>query len=89
MAVLDVQVVATDHAVWEGEAKSIRGRTNDGDIGILPGHAPVLAVLAEGELVIEPVEGPVLTATVSGGFFSVDSDKVTVVADDADLTNGD
>lgn len=88
MAVLDVQVVATDHAVWEGEAKSIRGRTIDGDVGILPGHTPVLAVLVEGELVIEPVEGPALTATVSGGFFSVDSDKVTVVADDADLTNG-
>ncbi|MGO1549374.1 MAG: F0F1 ATP synthase subunit epsilon [Nesterenkonia sp.] len=89
MAVLDVQVVATDHAVWSGEAKSVRGRTRDGDMGILPGHTPVLAALAQGELVIEPVDGPALKATVSGGFFSVDSDQVTIVADDADLINGD
>ena len=86
MAVLDVQVVASDHAVWSGEAKSIRGRTVEGDMGILPGHTPVLALLAEGELVIEPVEGAAVTATVAGGFFSVDSNKVTIVADDANLT---
>lgn len=85
MAVLDVQVVATDHAVWTGEAKAIRGRTVEGDIGILPGHSPVLAVLSEGELVIEPVEGSQVTAQVKGGFFSVDSDKVTIVADEAEI----
>ena len=38
------------------------------------------------ELVIEPVEGPAVTAKVAGGFFSVDADQVTIVADDADLT---
>lgn len=86
MATLDVQVVATDHAVWSGEAKSLTGRTVEGDIGILPGHSPVLALLAEGELTIEPAEGGTVTAHVKGGFFSVDSDKVTVVADQADIS---
>lgn len=86
MAELDVQVVASDHAVWSGAAKSVRGRTVEGDIGILPGHTPVLSLLAEGELVINPVEGAPITAKVSGGFFSVDSDQVTIVADKADLT---
>ncbi|GAA1824216.1 F0F1 ATP synthase subunit epsilon [Nesterenkonia flava] len=86
MAELDVQVVATDHAVWSGKAKSVRGRTVEGDIGILPGHTPVLALLGEGELAIEPVSGPKVTAQVKGGFFSVDHDRVTIVADDADLT---
>lgn len=86
MASLDVQVVASDHAVWSGAANSVRGRTVEGDVGILPGHTPVLALLAEGELVIDPVEGAPVTAHVAGGFFSVDSDKVTIVADDADLT---
>ncbi|TLP94990.1 F0F1 ATP synthase subunit epsilon [Nesterenkonia salmonea] len=86
MATLDVQVVATDHAVWSGEAKSLTGRTIEGDIGILPGHTPVLALLAEGELVIEPVEGGTVKAHVKGGFFSVDSDKITVVADEADVS---
>ena len=85
MAELDVQVVAQDHAVWSGAAKSITGRTIEGDMGILPGHTPVLSLLAEGELTIEPVEGQTVRAHVNGGFFSVDSDKVTIVADDAEL----
>ncbi|WP_150460161.1 F0F1 ATP synthase subunit epsilon [Nesterenkonia ebinurensis] len=85
MAALDVQVVAVDHAVWSGEAKALTGRTVDGDIGILPGHTPVLALLAEGELTIEPVAGGPVRAHVKGGFFSVDDDKVTIVADEADI----
>lgn len=86
MAELDVQVVSSDHAVWSGAATSVRGRTVEGDIGILPGHTPVLSLLAEGELVINPVEGAPVTANVTGGFFSVDSDQVTIVADTAELT---
>ncbi|MBE1513323.1 F0F1 ATP synthase subunit epsilon [Nesterenkonia halotolerans] len=85
MAELDVQVVASDHAVWSGAAKSVRGRTVEGDMGILPGHTPVLSLLAEGELLIDPVEGAPVKAKVNGGFFSVDSDRVTIVADDAEL----
>ncbi|GAA1142489.1 F0F1 ATP synthase subunit epsilon [Nesterenkonia lutea] len=85
MAELDVQVVASDHAVWSGAAKSVRGRTVEGDMGILPGHTPVLSLLAEGELLIDPVEGAPIRARVNGGFFSVDSDRVTIVADDAEL----
>ncbi|RJN31392.1 F0F1 ATP synthase subunit epsilon [Nesterenkonia natronophila] len=87
MATLDVQVVAADHAVWSGEARSLTGRTVEGDIGILPGHSPFLALLAQGDLTIEPVEGPTVKAYVKGGFFSVDSDKITVVADEADVTD--
>lgn len=85
MATLDVQVVAADHAVWSGEAKSLTGRTVEGDMGILPGHSPVLALLAEGDLTIEPAEGSTVKAYVKGGFFSVDSDRITVVADEASI----
>ncbi|MDO5491986.1 MAG: F0F1 ATP synthase subunit epsilon [Nesterenkonia sp.] len=88
MAELDVEVVSQDRAVWSGAAKAIRGRTIEGDIGILPGHTPVLALLAEGELMIEPTSGSPVTANIDGGFFSVDSDRVTIVADDAEVTSG-
>lgn len=87
MAELDVEVVSQDRAVWSGAARTIRGRTIEGDIGILPGHTPVLALLAEGELRIEPTGGSPVTARINGGFFSVDSDRVTIVADDAELTS--
>lgn len=71
-AELEVEIVAADHFVWSGAATMVKGRTTDGEIGILPGHAPVLAVLAEGELAIEPVSGDRIVAQVDGGFFSVD-----------------
>ena len=61
----------------------VRARTSDGEIGILPGHSPVLAVLAAGELVIEPVSGERINVNVDGGFFSVDSNRVVIVADNA------
>ncbi len=86
MAELNVEIVAEDHFVWSGPAKSVSARTIEGDIGVLPGHTPLLAVLAgDGPLVVEPVQGAPIKATIAGGFFSVDSDRVVIVADNAQL----
>jgi F-type H+-transporting ATPase subunit epsilon len=82
-AELEVEIVAADHFVWSGQATMVKARTSDGEIGILPGHTPVLAVLAAGELAIEPVSGDRITVNVDGGFFSVDSNRVVIVADNA------
>ncbi|NYE94798.1 F-type H+-transporting ATPase subunit epsilon [Psychromicrobium silvestre] len=88
MAELEVEIVAADHFVWSGAASLVKAKTSDGEIGILPGHAPVLAILAAGELEIVPVDGERLHVTVDGGFFSVDSNRVVIVADNAKLTTG-
>jgi len=80
---LQVELVAADRRVWSGEASIVVVRTVDGDLGILPGHAPVLAVLSAGDVKIEPVSGEVVTATVDGGFLSVEHDRVTLVSDQA------
>ncbi len=85
MAELEVEIVAADHFVWSGAATMVRARTSDGEIGILPGHAPMLAILAEGEMAMEPVSGERLLVTVDGGFFSVDSNRVVIVADNAKI----
>ena len=45
---LEVTLVSADRRVWSGEAARVIARTVDGDIGILGGHAPLLAVLAAG-----------------------------------------
>ncbi len=87
MAELEVEIVAADHFVWSGAATMVKGRTADGEIGILPGHSPVLAVLAEGELAIEPVSGSRISVQVDGGFFSVDSNRVVIVADNAQVAD--
>lgn len=85
MAQLEVEVVAADHHVWAGAAKMVKARTSDGEIGILPGHSPLLAVLAAGQLAIEPVSGSRIEVAVDGGFVSVDGDRVVIVADNADF----
>ncbi len=84
---LEVEIVAADHFVWSGAAKMVKARTSDGEIGILPGHSPVLAILAEGALAIEPVSGSRIEVSVDGGFFSVDNNRVVIVADNAKVTN--
>lgn len=79
---LTVELVAADRKVWSGEATRVIARTTDGEIGILPGHAPLLGVLVEGEVRIA-AEGEHVTAQVDGGFLSVDHDRVTIVAESA------
>ena len=83
MATLEVQLVAADRLVYEGEATLVRARTLGGELGILPGHQPLLGVLVEGEIKINGEDG-VKTAVVDGGFLSVDHDRVTIVAEDVD-----
>ncbi len=75
--------MAADRTVWSGEASSVLARTLEGEMGVLPGHTPVLGILAEGEVRITPVDGAVVSAEVDGGFLSVDGNRVLVVAEHA------
>ena len=80
MAVLNVSVVAADHEVWAGEASMVVARTVEGQIGILPGHEPLLAILAEGEVRVTLNGGESVTANADDGFLSVENNTVTIVA---------
>ena len=84
-SILDVAVVSAERLLWQGPAKSIVAKTPEGEIGILPGHEPVLALLVESPLRIEQADGNKMLVAVHGGFFSVDSDKVNVIAEIAEL----
>ena len=85
MATLEVQLVAADRLVYEGPAKLVRARTLGGELGIMPGHQPLLGILVEGEIRINDEEG-VKTAVIDSGFLSVDHDRVTIVADEVDAS---
>lgn len=85
MAVLDVNVVAADKEVWVGEAKRVIARTSDGDIGILPGHEPVLGVVADGEARILTTSEETIRVKADGGFLSVENNRVIIAADQAEL----
>lgn len=86
MSKLQVELVAADRKVWEGEAKQVSARTVEGDLGILPGHAPLLGILVSGEVRIESISGQTHKATVDGGFLSVEHDRVTIVAEAVDAS---
>jgi len=85
MADLNVSVVSAERALWSGEAKSIVAKTPEGEIGILAGHEPVLALLLGGPLRIEKTDGSKLLVAIHGGFFSVSDNSVQVLAEVAEL----
>jgi len=83
---LHVELVSVEREVWSGEATQVSARTTEGEIGILPGHAPLLGQLAEGfEVRITPDSGSEIEVTVSGGFLSVTEQGVTILAESATL----
>jgi F-type H+-transporting ATPase subunit epsilon len=85
MGQLTVSVVSADREVWSGVAKQVVARTTEGEIGILPGHEPLLGILSAGEVRITPTEGAVIVAQADDGFLSVENDTITIVAGAAAL----
>ena len=82
---LNVAVVSAERELWTGEATQVVARTTEGEIGILTGHEPLLAILAPGESRVTATDGTVVTARVEDGFLSVQGDTVTIVAGTAEL----
>ncbi|MEL4318888.1 F0F1 ATP synthase subunit epsilon [Leifsonia sp. YIM 134122] len=80
MAVLNVSLVSADQEVWSGEASMVVAKTVEGEIGILPGHEPLLAILSTGEVRLTLPGGEKLVADASDGFLSVEGNAVQVVA---------
>jgi F-type H+-transporting ATPase subunit epsilon len=84
-APLTVSVVSADQEVWTGEATMVVARTVEGQIGILPGHEPLLAILASGEVRLTLPGGEKIVAQAEDGFLSVANNQVTIVARKAGL----
>lgn len=80
---LQVELVAADRLVWEGDAKSVSARTTEGDVGILAGHTPLLAALVGGPVTIVSDSGR-SSYDIDGGFLSVHHDRVKIVAENVD-----
>ena len=83
---LHVDLVSADKAVWSGEAKLVIAKTVEGEIGLMPDHEPLLAILVEGEVRITLETGESLKATAVDGFLSVERNTVTIVARNASLS---
>ncbi|MDF5752552.1 F0F1 ATP synthase subunit epsilon [Spongiactinospora sp. TRM90649] len=87
MAKLRVGVVSPEREIWSGEADMVIAKTVEGEIGIMPNHAPVLGILVEGGVLrVKRSDGEgELVAAVHGGFFSVADNEVSVLAEMAEL----
>lgn len=90
MAELHVELVAADRSVWSGEATRVIARTPSGDIGIMPGHQPLLTVLVSGPVTIRTADGTgegTVVAAVHGGFISFADNKLSLLAEIAELSD--
>jgi F-type H+-transporting ATPase subunit epsilon len=86
VAKLRVGVVSPEREIWSGEADMVIAKTVDGEIGIMPNHAPVLGVLVEGGVLrVKRDNEADLVAAVHGGFISVANNDVSILAEAAEL----
>lgn len=79
---LTVEIVTPDRRAYEGTASSVTLPTALGSIGILPGHLPITAIIAAGEVVVT-LDGQVTRLAIDKGFVRVVADKVSVVTEAA------
>jgi F-type H+-transporting ATPase subunit epsilon len=88
MATMQVELVSVERPIWSGEASAVYARTTDGELGILPNHTPLLGALEPGRIVRIEREGEDdLRVAVHGGFLSVRSDGVSVLAEMAETAD--
>ena len=78
---LKVAVVSPTQKVWTGEATFISARTTEGDLGVLPGHAPLFGVLVDGAVNIKVADGTTQQFNDHGGFLSVSNDRVSILTE--------
>lgn len=80
---LSVALITAESTVYEGEADMVVAPAWDGEVGILRGHAPMMALLGEGEMRIAR-DGAEQRFFVSGGFLQVADDVVSVLSERAE-----
>jgi F-type H+-transporting ATPase subunit epsilon len=77
---MHVTVISPERAVFDGAADAVVAPAFDGQVGILPHHAPFMTLLGKGVLQVR-ASGATSRYEVSGGFLQVVGDVVRIVAD--------
>ena len=79
---LKVSVISPERTLFEGEATQVVAPAYDGEVGLLTGHAPMMALLGRGSLRVTAT-GEELRFPVEGGVLQVVDDRVRVVTEKA------
>jgi F-type H+-transporting ATPase subunit epsilon len=77
---MQVTVISPETSMFDGQADAVVAPAFDGEVGILPGHAPFMTLLGDGALVIRQ-GGAAHRFRVRGGFLQVVDNRVRVVAE--------
>lgn len=83
MAILKVDVVSAEEAIFAGEAKFVTLPGESGELGILPGHTPLISRIRPGTVKIVRPDDSEENIFVAGGILEVQPGTVTVLADTA------
>lgn len=83
--VMQVELVAADRLVWSGEATMVLARTTEGDVGILPDHAPMLSLMVDGVVDVTTADGESWVAAVDAGFLSVAGNRISILSEQAQM----
>jgi len=80
MAILHVDITTAERRVYSGDVQVVLAPGVEGQLGLLPNHAPLMTTLQPGELVLRS-EGEETYLAVAGGFLEVADNRVTILAD--------
>lgn len=79
-----LEIVTPDRLVYSKQVSSLSVKGVEGELGILPGHIPLVTPLQVAAMTVK-ADGQSTTIAVHGGFLEVHKDKVTVLAESAEL----
>jgi F-type H+-transporting ATPase subunit epsilon len=80
---IQVDIVSAEGELFSGPAAMVFAPAKEGDLGVLPRHAPLLTLLKAGEVRVQTPDGEQHHFFVGGGVLEVQPTKVTVLADTA------
>jgi len=83
---LTCEIITPEKPVYRGEVDMLIAPGRDGELGILPLHAPLITTLKLGEIRLRHDDNWDYVA-ISGGYLEVNEDKVIVLADDAEISS--
>jgi F-type H+-transporting ATPase subunit epsilon len=83
MSSIHVDVVSAEENIFSGEAKFVALPGESGELGILPGHVPLISRVKPGSVRIDLSDGGQELIFVAGGILEVQPHKVTVLSDTA------
>ena len=86
MKTIKVNIVTPDGPVYDSEVNMVIANTTSGEIGVLPGHIPMVAPLKVGAIRLKK-DGQTDIVAVSGGFIEVRPDQISILAQSAEVSS--